>query len=353
MDRPRARKPAIPLTLVTGPKGAGKTTLINRLLASETYRNTAVILNEFGRTALAEAPAEAVDDSIVALGSGCVCCTVRGELVTALERLLRGLDNGRIDQLDRLIIETDGAADPAAVLAGVVRHPYLQLRYRPAGIIALMAKAGISGAHQVTLSQIAMADAVVLVGDGAAGDLDALTRINPWAVRVPLEDVSAGDLTELAFWTGDMAAPAAALAHLAQPRDRAADEGAAGEFVAFAVHRDRAFRPAALQGFIDHVAHILGPALVRVFGVVEAADTRTVVRALGGMFLPSTVIERAGRGALATRFHVTLRGSPADAFIDCLDGFLGEVRIDTPDGDALGDNPLAVAGFSARPAHRR
>ena len=132
------RKRPIPLTVVAGPMGAGKTTLINRLLSHPDFANSAVILNEFGQVALENALVERAQDGIIALGSGCICCAVRGELLDALERLLHNLDNRRSAAIDRVIIEADAAADPSVILGALARHPYLSLRYRGDGIVAVI-----------------------------------------------------------------------------------------------------------------------------------------------------------------------------------------------------------------------
>jgi G3E family GTPase len=85
----------IPMTVLTGFLGAGKTTLLNRLLHDPALKDTAVIINEFGEVGLDHLLVEYVDDNVMLLQSGCLCCTMRGDLVDALETLLRDLDNKR------------------------------------------------------------------------------------------------------------------------------------------------------------------------------------------------------------------------------------------------------------------
>ncbi len=89
-----------------------------------------MIVNEFGDVGLDHLLVEKAEDDIIELSAGCVCCTVRGDLVVALENLLRGLDNKRIAEIRRVVIETTGLADPVPILSLLTRHPYLRLRFR-------------------------------------------------------------------------------------------------------------------------------------------------------------------------------------------------------------------------------
>src|SRR4051794_22889651 len=112
----RARGPRIPVTIVTGFLGAGKTTLVRRFLATPPGARTAVIINEFGAVGIDDALVRGASEQTTLLGNGCLCCTTRTDLQLALRRLVTERERGEVPQFARVVIETSGLADPGPIL---------------------------------------------------------------------------------------------------------------------------------------------------------------------------------------------------------------------------------------------
>src|SRR5262249_24682980 len=162
------------------------------------------IITESGKLGLAHRRGKPIRDGVVLLQSGCLCCTLRGDLVDALEALLRDLDNDRA-VFRRVVLETTGLADPAPVLQTAMAHPYLVMRYRLDGVIAVVDAVNAAAtldAHMESVKQVAVADRMVhtkpdLVataqGRSARGPPPArLHRLNPAA---PVLDAAANEAT--------------------------------------------------------------------------------------------------------------------------------------------------------------
>jgi G3E family GTPase len=212
-SRHDARRPTpVPLTLLTGFLGAGKTTLLNRLLKDEALSETVVIVNEFGEIGLDHLMIEGVEESMILLASGCLCCTIRDDLIVTLEDLLRRHDNGRITPFRRVVIETTGLADPAPILNVLINHPYLALRFRLDGVLTLVdAVNGMAtlDEHEEARKQVIAADRIVLTKADLAADTDAvdalrlrLAALNPGIVLLapdaPAVDLVGAGLYDLA-----------------------------------------------------------------------------------------------------------------------------------------------------------
>jgi G3E family GTPase len=371
---PEARDPArvpppIPLSVLTGFLGAGKTSLLNRLLADPALADTAVIINEFGEIGLDHLLVERVDDGIVALSTGCLCCTLRGDLIEALERLLRSLDNGRA-RFSRVVIETTGLADPAPVLHTLMLHPYLVMRYRLDGIVTVVDAvngAATLEAHPEAVKQAAVADRLVLtktdlVADRPGGPAAAETlmkRLRALNPAAPILDAAAGEADaahllgcglydpgrktpDVKRWLAAEAYPHGdAHGHRHDPNRHDA------HIRAFAMATNDAIPARAFEMFLELVRSLHGPNLLRMKGVVKLAEhpeAPVVVHAVQHLMHPLTRLERWPDDDRSTRMVFIVRDIEPRVISELFNAFLGAAAPDRPDRAAITDNPLVPFG---------
>ncbi len=380
---------AVPVSILTGFLGAGKTSLLNRLLKDPDLTDTAVIINEFGDVSLDHLLVEASSDGIIELSDGCLCCTVRGELVDTLADLMDRMQTGKIKPLKRVVIETTGLADPAPVLQSVMGNPVIAQSYRLDGVVTVVdAVNGLStlANHEEALKQVAMADRLViskvsLATPDAVISLKARLRdLNP---RAPMMD---GDLPEAAkaelFHCGlyDPATKIADVGRWLQDEDVSEhdhahvhdghhhhdhahcdhdhhdhdhhrhDENRHGTDIrSFSIVHDRPIDPMALEMFVDLLRSAHGERLLRMKAIVAMSDNPERPLILHGVQAvfhpPQRLAAWPDPSDRRTRMVLITKDLP-EAFVrDLFDAFTGKPRIDRPDRQALEDNPLAVPGL--------
>jgi G3E family GTPase len=189
-----------PVALLTGFLGSGKTTLLSRLLAHPGMGETAVIVNELGEVAIDHHLLRRVDERTVLLKSGCVCCSLRGDLADELRDLLGRRDRGEIPAFRRIVVETTGLADPAPILYTLLSEPVVKHHFRLERVIATVdAVNGLPEPESVR--QAAAADTLVVtktdLGETAEVHL-LLEQLNPTAtvLEVSFGDVEPAELFE-------------------------------------------------------------------------------------------------------------------------------------------------------------
>jgi G3E family GTPase len=180
----------IPVSMITGFLGSGKTTLLSRLLRKPEMGETAVIINEFGEIGLDHYLVESANDDIVMLSSGCLCCTVRNDLVDTLRSLYDRREKSEVTPFRRVLVETTGLADPAPILHMLMEDPFVRRHFRLDGVITTIDALygmGQLDDHPESVKQAAVADRLILTkvdlaSSAAMADLRArLQRLNPGA----------------------------------------------------------------------------------------------------------------------------------------------------------------------------
>ena len=198
MDAATAQK--IPISLLTGFLGSGKTTLLNHLLRQPALANVMVIINEFGDIGLDHELVEKATDDLVLLQSGCLCCSIRGDLIETLRTLFTKRTRGDIPAFDRVVIETTGLADPAPILQALMGDGLIIRNFQLDAVIATAdAVAGNAtlDRHIEAIRQAAVADRILLtkVDLADADEIERmerrLRRLNPTA---PIARISRGNV---------------------------------------------------------------------------------------------------------------------------------------------------------------
>jgi G3E family GTPase len=191
----------LPVLLLSGFLGSGKTTLVNRLLAEARLTDTAVAINEFGAVPLDQHLIDHGADKTLVLANGCLCCNLAGDMEDGMLRLFSRRQAGALPQFRRLIIEPSGLADPAPIAQAILRNPVMSRAFRLEAIIttvdALFGARQIAE-HAVTAKQIAMADRLLISKADLASPADLeklrhqLERLNP-AARISIAPVTDAD----------------------------------------------------------------------------------------------------------------------------------------------------------------
>jgi len=339
--------PLIPVTLLTGFLGSGKTTVLNHILKQPGMAETAVIVNEFGEIGIDHLLVESATDDIVLLNSGCLCCTVRGDIADTLLNLFVGRANGKVPHFARVVIETTGLADPAPILHTLISDPLVAARFSLDGVVTTIDAvngAGTLDRQPEAIKQAAVADRMLLskidlADHDAVGGLQARLRgLNPSApiVEVAHGEVDPALLFNLGFydpqtksvdvqrWLRDEAFEAGH-EHHHDENDHPVDVNRHDDRIrAFCITREKPVSWAALSTWLDALATMRGDDLLRLKAIVALSDRPgepVVIHGVQHLFHPPVLLPQWPSDDHRTRMVFITRDLPREAIEKTLAAF--------------------------------
>ena len=282
----------LPVNILTGFLGSGKTTVLRHVLRDPAFADTAVLINEFGEVGLDHLLVGALEEAPVLLASGCICCSIRGDLSRAMRDLHARRQRGDVPPFGRVIVETTGLADPTPILATLTADLVVRRHFRPGNIVAtldaLHAERGLTQ-HAEAARQAAIAARLIITKTdlAAAGDIARLRRrlrrLNPAAPVVEAvfgvvdpdiligHDIHAPEtrMLEARHWMqGDGAGP---------PGGRTDSSRHGGAITSFCLRLPGKLDWNAFGLWLSMLAHRHGEKLLRVKGILDVEDSETPV----------------------------------------------------------------------------
>ncbi|MBR1177171.1 GTP-binding protein [Bradyrhizobium sp. KB893862 SZCCT0404] len=333
-----------PVTVLTGFLGSGKTTTLSRLLKALEFAGTVAIINEFGEIGLDHLLIETTEERFALLDNGCICCTVRNDLVDTLLGLVARSEAGLLPDFRRVVIETTGLADPAPILHSLLAEPRLAQAYRIDGVLATVdAVNGLAtlNAHREAVKQVAVADRLLitktdLIEETALAPLLArLTALNPTATMIRSRD---GDAPPDALVGVGLDRPRAAPGEVvnwfkwatgatersgfrAEAHDVACEDPGCAHpshglrhgdgITTFSIVIDRPIAWGPFKQWLEYLAMLKGEDLLRFKGLIHIAerpDTPIVVHGVQHVFHPPSELSSWPSKERSTRLVFITRG---------------------------------------------
>lgn len=311
--------------------GSGKTTLLNRLLKLQAFSNTLVIVNEFGEVALDHLLIETSSDTILELSNGCLCCSIRGEMVDTLLQL-------DATRFDRIIIETTGIADPLPIFQSLAFHPILANTYAPAAVLTVydcLRGENLLTQNEEAEKQLAIADVIFLTKHDLGGDKKAAqTTIEKY------------NRTALILDEADDMSPELISQRSIKPSDKTHSHRS--EFSSLLLETTQMLDIKTVAGLLHHLSNAIGQNLLRIKGFVKVEEHPAqplLVQVSGQIVHDFEKHENWMFENRNTQLVVIAKNTDPKMIQTIFDAFIGNTAIDTPDRNAVMDNPLSIPGF--------
>ena len=355
----------IPITILTGFLGSGKTTLLNQLLKNPNMQDTAVIINEYGEVGVDHFFVEKIANEIIEISSGCICCTVRGDLVATLENLGTESKSKSAHKFKRIVIETTGIADPTLVVRAIMQNPILASQFQIEKIIACVDSsngAEVLASNSEALKQIAFADQIALtktdlleisLKQGLADNslIEHLKKLNPLA---EILDCSSQDFEVECLVEQQNNKTEKNLNQKASNKKNldlvnSTENQHLSSIQTFTLKSEKFISTHELEHFIDVLGSTVGSDILRVkgmIGVIEKPDQPAIVQGVKNFFHSIEFLENWPSEDRIS-FLVIISINPIEELVSKLfNAFFGIPDVDSPDRIAIIDNPLTIAGFA-------
>jgi G3E family GTPase len=306
-----ARGARIPVTVVSGFLGAGKTTLVRRFLQTPEGEGTAVVVNELGSIGIDDALLRASTDQVTLLGNGCLCCNTRSDLQITLRSLVAERDQGKLPQFRRILIETSGLADPGPILQTFATDRALGSEFHVEVLLAVAdAAAGFDTLEwsAEARKQIILADRLVIskcdiaAAEGIERITTRLRLLNP---RADIHPAIAGNLNPVCLLESGAARPRRHSGFVAEAEH---SDGISS----FLMTQDEPLAWHAFARAMETLMALRGPDLLRVKGFLNVAGCRgpVVVQMVQHLAHPPVELAAWPDGDRATRLVFITRNIP-------------------------------------------
>ena len=335
----------IPASLLTGFLGSGKTTLLRALLADPAMEETAVVVNEFGEIGLDHHLVAESSEDMVLMNSGCLCCSIRGDLVETLRGLYKKRVRGETPAFTRLMIETTGLADPAPILHTLMTDPVLMERFRLDGVIATVDAvngAATLDAQMESVKQAAVADRILLTKadlaepGGVAALKERLRALNPAA---PILEVAHGQVAPAQLFNCGLYDPQTKsldvqrwlAAEAYDEQDHGHGHGHHHHDVnrhdervrAFCVTYEKQLDWDRLNAWVEMLITLYGGQILRIKGIldIEGEELPVVVHGVQHLFHPPIQLPAWPQGERGSKLVFIVRDLPQSLFEETLRSF--------------------------------